>query len=160
MTALKVFIPGLPQGKGRARSRVVHAGGRAFATHYTPAKTRAYEGVIAHAGAAAMNGAAPMTCPVLLHFVAILPVPQSWPAWKREAALAGGVMPTTKPDMDNVEKALLDGFNEVIWKDDVQVVDCTKSKRYGEVPGISVTITRHVAQSAQDARKGAVREAA
>jgi Holliday junction resolvase RusA-like endonuclease len=153
MTPIRVFIPGVPQGKGRARTRVVHANGRAFAAHYTPAKTRTYEGVIATAGSTAMNGAPPMTCPVRLEIVAVVPVPASWPNWKRAAALRGDVLPTTKPDMDNVEKALLDGFNEVIWKDDVQVVRCVKEKRYGELPGVTVHVTPLEAQAAQEARK-------
>lgn len=153
--SIGVFVPGLPQGKGRPRMRVIRKGAHAFASAYTPAKTRTYEGIIATAGAAAMNGRAPLTVPVLLHFTAIVPVPQSWPAWKQEAALRGDVMPTTKPDMDNIEKALLDGFNEVVWKDDVQVVDVTKAKRYGQVPGITVTVTPHAAQSAQEARRRA-----
>lgn len=153
---IRVFVPGLPQGKGRPRLRIVKGGnGQHFASAYTPAKTRSYEGVIATAASTAMNGQPPLTCPVLLDIVAVMPVPQSWPSWKRAAALAGAVMPTTKPDMDNVEKAILDGFNEVVWKDDVQVVDCKKQKRYGEVPGVTVVVVRHAAQSAQEARKAA-----
>lgn len=151
---LRVFVPGLPQGKGRPRLRIVKGkGGQHFASAYTPAKTRTYEGIIATAGAAAMNGAAPMTGPLTLEFIAVLPVPQSWPNWKREAALRGEVLPTTKPDIDNLEKALLDGFNEIVWKDDVQVVRVVKDKRYGEVPGITVTVSARGGQAAQDARK-------
>ncbi len=153
MTPVKVFVPGIPQGKGRARTRVVTAGGRTFATHYTPAKTQAYEGMIAAAAATVMNGAPPMQCPVLLEFKAILPVPQSWPAWKTQAALRGEVVPTTKPDMDNVEKAILDGFNEVVWRDDVQVVDVNKSKRYGPTPGVWVIVTPLALMAAQEKRR-------
>lgn len=151
---VRVFVPGLPQGKGRARTRVI-AGkdGRAFATHYTPAKTRTYEGIIATAGSAAMNGAPLLAGALALEFVAVMQVPQSWPEWKRAAALRGEIAPTTKPDLDNIEKALKDGFNGVIWHDDCQVVGVSKAKKYGDVPGIAAVVSRHPAQAAQDAKK-------
>ncbi|MNP83694.1 Endodeoxyribonuclease RusA [compost metagenome] len=60
---------------------------------------------------------------------------------KRKAmAIAGELFPTKKPDMDNVIKAIYDGLNGVVWKDDVQVVDAFVRKRYGEVPGVHVRI--------------------
>lgn len=156
LDAVSIYVPGLPQGKGRARSRVVHAKGRTFASHYTPAKTRTYEGVIATAASAAMNGRPPMVGPVLLNFVAVVPPPASWPAWKQAAALAGHVSPTTKPDLDNIEKALLDGFNAVVWRDDVQVVAVAKSKGYGQTPGIRAVVSPHPSQAAQDAKRALV----
>lgn len=158
MTPLRVFVPGLPQGKGRARTRViVGKSGKAFAAHYTPEKTRTYEGVIATAGAAALNGAPLLAGPLHLEFTAVVLVPQSWPNWKREAALRGEVLPTTKPDLDNIEKALLDGFNTVIWTDDVQVVRVVKGKAYGATPGITCVVTAVPGQAAQTARKAATR---
>lgn len=46
--ALAFDIPGEPVPKARARSRVVRtAGGKAFAKHYTPGETKAYEQAIA-----------------------------------------------------------------------------------------------------------------
>ena len=38
--------------------------------------------------------------------------------------------PTTKPDVDNLSKAILDAFNGVFWVDDSQVVNITVKKRY------------------------------
>lgn len=153
-TAVRVFVPGLPQGKGRARTRVIHGkAGQAFATHYTPAKTRTYEGIIATAGTTAMNGLPPLDGGLVLEFRAVMPVPASWPEWKRAAALRGEIVPTTKPDLDNIEKALKDGFNGVVWKDDCQVVDVIKGKRYGEMLGITAVVTVYPAQAAQTAKK-------
>ena len=51
-------IPGEPQGKGRPRVGRI-AG---HASMFTPAKTAAYEGLIAHAAQQAMAGAAPVEC--------------------------------------------------------------------------------------------------
>lgn len=68
-------------------------------------------------------------------------VPSSWPKTKKAQALAGTIRPTTKPDQDNVLKAIFDGLNGVAWRDDVQVVDITSRKRYAPLPGVYVEIT-------------------
>lgn len=48
--------------------------------------------------------------------------------------------PTTKPDLDKLTRALLDGITDAgVWVDDGQVISVTATKRYGE-PGVSVSI--------------------
>ena len=130
-------VPGEPQGKGRAK--IVKIGG--FSRMATPQKTAAYEGLIAHAAQQAMCGAAPMDCACAVQLSITLAVPASWSKKKAAAALAGQVMPTKKPDADNVVKAVFDGMNGVVWKDDVQAVDLFLRKRYGATPGVHVRVT-------------------
>ena len=129
-------VPGQPQGKGRPRIGKVGQHARMF----TPQKTAAYEGLIAHAGQLAMNGRPPMLGAVAVVLDIRLQVPASWSRKKAAEALAGRVHPTTKPDIDNTEKAVFDGLNGVVWKDDVQVVDVCKRKRYSDTPGVTVEI--------------------
>jgi len=43
--------------------------------------------------------------------------------------------------VDNVIKAVFDGMNGVVFKDDVQAADVYACKRYDEVPGVQVTVT-------------------
>ena len=40
------------------------------------------------------------------------------------------VLHTKKPDIDNLEKFVLDSLNKVMWKDDSQVFSVVKSKSY------------------------------
>lgn len=40
--------------------------------------------------------------------------------------------PTSRPDLDNYLKALLDAFNGVVLKDDSQVVEFFARKQYGD----------------------------
>ncbi|WP_374349208.1 RusA family crossover junction endodeoxyribonuclease [Chitinimonas sp.] len=141
---LQFSVPGEPQGKGRGR--VVRWGDRAGIK--TPEKTVAYEGLIAHCAACAMGGRALLEGPVAVHMDITVSVPQSWPKRRAADALAGRVLPTKKPDIDNVEKAIFDGLNGIAWRDDVQVVDVTKSKRYGAVPGVLVVVTPLQAEAA------------
>lgn len=129
-------VYGAPQGKGRPRVGRVGANVRMF----TPAKTLAYEGLVAHCGAAAMAGRALIEGPVELRLVIECQVPASWSKRKQAQALAGEILPTTKPDVDNVIKAIGDGLNGVVWRDDVQVTDVITRKRYAEKPQVRVTI--------------------
>lgn len=133
---LTFTVPGTPIGKGRARATI--AGGHA--RMYTPEKTVSYEGLVAHSAQVAMAGAPLIDGPASVLLEIVCQVPASWSQKKRRAALNGTVYPTTKPDIDNVEKAIFDGLNGVVWRDDVQVVEVAKRKRYGDVPGVSVTI--------------------
>ena len=46
----------------------------------------------------------------------------------------------TTPDIDNLEKAILDALNGIMWIDDKQVVAVSKFKFYAETPGVDVWI--------------------
>lgn len=127
-------VPGQPQGKGRPRIGKIGAHARMF----TPAKTVAYEGLIAHAAQLAMAGRPMLDGPVEVSLAIECQVPASWSQKKQRQALAGEVMPTTKPDVDNVVKAVFDGLNGVLWRDDVQVVSLRLRKRYSGTPCVRV----------------------
>lgn len=131
-------IPGEPQGKGRPRVGKIAGQARMF----TPAKTVAYEGLIAHAAQQAMAGAPPVECACAVQLSITVGVPASWSKKKQAAALLGQILPTKKPDADNVVKAVFDGMNGVVWRDDVQAVDVSVRKRYGSTPGVFVRVTQ------------------
>lgn len=130
--ALIFVVPGLPQGKGRAR----FGNGRA----YTPAKTVAYEGLIALAGQEAMSGRPIIEGPVYIVVNAFFPIPKSWSKAKRAAALAGSAWHTGKPDGDNILKAVGDGLNQVVFKDDSQISFAKITKRYAETARVEIMI--------------------
>lgn len=127
-------VPGQPQGKGRAK--IVKIGG--FSRMATPAKTVAYEGLVAHAAQHALNGSPMLDGPVDVNLHIECQVPASWSQKKQRQALAGEIHPTTKPDIDNVVKAIFDGCNGVLWRDDVQVVNVCVAKRYSAAPCVRV----------------------
>lgn len=134
---VRFTIPGEPQGKGRARIGRIAGHARMF----TPAKTLAYEGLVAQMAQEAMAGAPLIEGPASLELDLRFSVPRSAPKRQRADMLAGVMRPTKKPDADNVLKAICDGMNGVVWRDDVQAVDIRVTKRYAEVPGVVVAVT-------------------
>ena len=135
---ITITIPGLPVPKARARSAVIGGSVR----HYTPETTRAYEDRVRMAARVAMAKAPPMEGAALAVIVATLPVPESWSRAKRADALAGRVWPAARPDRDNLAKALQDGCNGIVWRDDAQVVIGLDIKRYGDAPGVVMTVAQ------------------
>lgn len=137
MDRVNFVVPGSPQGKGRpilVRSR---AGGvRAI----TPPKTRGYEAMVMYHARLAMQGQAPYAGACALDVVAYLPIPASWPKWKRDHARLDFLQPTGKPDADNALKIVADACNGIVWRDDAQVVEARIIKRYSDTPRVEVSI--------------------
>lgn len=129
-------IPGEPVAKGRPRATTV--GGHA--RMYTPAKTAAYEQLVAVYAAAAMKKAPLIEHPVQLRLGIYCKVPGTWSKKRRADALAGIERPAKKPDIDNIVKALADGMNGVVWVDDAQIVELACSKWYALEPYVSVNV--------------------
>lgn len=133
MTPIVIELAGEPKGKGRPR--FVRSTGHA----YTPAQTRSYESMLRLAAQEAMAGRIPIDGPVEVEVLACMPIPVSWSKGKRAGAIAGTVKPTSRPDVDNLVK-MLDAFNEVVWRDDKQVVWCRVAKVYSEKPRLRIDV--------------------
>ena len=52
----------------------------------------------------------------------------------------GLILPTKKPDADNIAKAILDALNGLAYYDDAQVVHLEVQKRYSNEPRAEVFI--------------------
>lgn len=140
---VRFVVPGNPVGKGRPRAA---KRGKNIVL-YTPEKTASYESTVALAASQAMAGRPLITGPAEVLMTMVVSVPKSWSKRKQADALAGQTMPTTKPDMDNVLKAIFDAINGIVWNDDVQVVGLRARKVYGATPGVHVTVSPYVSQN-------------
>jgi Holliday junction resolvase RusA-like endonuclease len=128
-----IVIAGDPVAK--ARPRMTRKG---FA--YTPAHVRKYEAHGRLAAQLAMDGRPPIGTPVKLELFAELPIPASWSGRRRALAITGDLLPTSRPDVDNYVKAGLDCLNEIVVRDDSQVVEIRAQKRFGIAPKLVVTV--------------------
>lgn len=134
MTPIVIRLSGAPVAKGRPRFM------RSTGHTYTPAKTRGYEAALRLAGQDAMGGRPPIEGPLAVVVTALLPIPASWSKKKRAAALSGDIHPLIAPDWDNYAKST-DALNEVVWRDDKQIVRGTVEKRYSAAPCLTVEVT-------------------
>lgn len=142
MIAKKLFVPSVPQGKARPRATAV--GG--FARVYTPSTTKLYENLIKIVYQRDYPNEKPTSEPISLELVFRFPYPKS-AYWvvnsKHNGELRSewkGRKFTSKPDIDNLMKAVFDGLNGVAYKDDSQIRHVSASKVYDEKPGVEITI--------------------
>lgn len=54
------------------------------------------------------------------------------------------VLPTKKPDIDNVLKSVLDGLQGVAYKDDKNITSARISKRYSAEPRLEIYMTEEL----------------
>ena len=125
----------------KGRSTPWARAGRKGGFSYTPQHVRKFQDFVKKCAADAMDDRTPLLGPLEVGILFYLPVSDSWPAWKKEAAIEGMVHPTSRPDLDNLAKAIEDACNLVVWKDDSQVVTLKTTKLYGVAPQAQVTVT-------------------
>lgn len=128
-------VDGEPKGKARPRFT---RGGRT----YTPKKTVEYERAIKNAFLAA--GGTLTNLPVTVSINAYYKTPASATKKKAVQMMSGGILPTKKPDTDNIAKAVCDALNGVAYHDDAQVCILHVKKIYSTEPSIVVTVTEIV----------------
>lgn len=133
---ISFVIPGVPVGKGRPK----FAKRGNFTVAYTPEKTASYENLVKVKAEEAMQGRQIIEGAAGIKIRLFVAPPSSWSNKKRMAALNGEIYPTSKPDADNVIKGIFDAMNDIVWRDDKQVVDLQVSKRYDETPRASVEV--------------------
>ena len=136
-TALHIEVPGEPVGKGRPRFARI---GRKAVRAFTPAKTKEYEAKVALFAMSRRKGK-PLNGPVHVRVVAVFKRPKRL---MRKKDPDGLLWHETKPDLDNVIKAAIDGLNGVAFHDDKQVVSITGMAYYCEKtndPRTVITVT-------------------
>lgn len=136
MSGLAFTIPGDPRGKGRPRATTIGGHARMF----TDSKTASYENLVKLAASQALGSRQPFDEPLMMIVTVRMTPAASDSGKKRAAKLAGTILPTKLPDLDNVVKAVLDGCNKVAFRDDALVVRLVAEKAYAETPGVDVMI--------------------
>lgn len=127
------FWKGTPRGQGRPRfSRANGA--------YKSSEDKAYERALCMAYWAEHAGKRPLDGPLTIRIKAIFPIPKSKTKQEQELMRRGEIKPTCRPDMDNIQKSVLDALNKVAFPDDKAVTWLIGQKVYGDVPGVYVEI--------------------
>lgn len=140
---IRFEVPGVPISQPRQRHRVIQRSGKAFAMNYTPAKSPVsdYKARLVLFARQAYAGE-PIDGPVMLTVSARFPVPVSRRDLQRR--IDRGEIPyhISKPEGDNVVKAVQDALNGILWVDDRMIASVTIIKTYAEVPGTVIEVRR------------------
>lgn len=122
-------VPGIPASQPRQRHRViVGKDGRAFAANYTPARdpVNAFKAAVTLAAHNAYDGP-PLDCPVVVYLDFYFPRPKRL-VWKTRPM---PVQPhDSKPDIDNLCKAVTDALIGLAYRDDSQICLVNASKMF------------------------------
>lgn len=130
---IQFFVPGRPQAQG---SKVKGRWGNITEANKELGPWRERVALAAHTSTGGYERIDEGPVAVGLDFVLYRPV----------SASKTKLLPATKkPDIDKMERAILDALTHVIWADDAQVTHVFKRKRvaeFGEVPGVHVWVDR------------------
>lgn len=133
---IEFTIPGKAHGKGRPR---ITFNGK-YAHAYTDQKTANYELLVQQSYFKKYKYFQYKNSPIKVSIDIFLEVPKSEKKSNQEMMLKGEILPTKKPDLDNVAKSILDALNDLAYDDDKQIVELNVTKRYSKTPYTTVRI--------------------
>ncbi len=128
---MKFTIQGIPPKKDRPRFTK-------RGTTYSTAGTKEGEQRVKLSFLSAFGKTKPLESAVSVKINACYSMPKSWSKKKKSAMLQA--YKTTKPDADNVIKAILDGLNGLAYNDDNQVAIVSCVKLYSDSDFVNVEI--------------------
>ena len=125
---IRFILPIVPTAQARPKVAVRGQFAQAYKTKEQQANERTLEACLLE-----HKPEAPLEGPLVLVFIAVLPVPKSVSKKRLMAMLRGEEFPAKKPDLDNLAKQLKDAMTRLqFWKDDSQIVTLRCQKIYGE----------------------------
>ena len=83
---------------------------------------------------------APLTIPLAMDIIFHMPIPNSISSIKKRQMANGIISHIKKPDIDNLQKFLLDCCNKILYEDDSQIVELRAKKIYSNNPGTLVRV--------------------
>jgi Holliday junction resolvase RusA-like endonuclease len=135
---MRVKFKVLGEPKGKQRPRLCKIRGRSIV--YTPKQTTEYEQKIRASCKRLMSEKFPQGIPLEIKITALFSIPKKFNKEQREKSINGELLPTKKPDGDNVIKIVLDALNDTAYFDDSQVCGINFFKKYGEKAQIIIEI--------------------
>lgn len=100
----------------------------------------------------------PLMVPLSLDLVFFMPIPSSLSFVKKRQMANGLIGHSKKPDLDNLVKFVLDCLNELLFKDDSQVIELRAKKVYSTNPGTSIYAIPRTAENNEILYENCTRE--
>lgn len=131
---IEFFVPGKPIPQGS--KRIGRHGKFPIILDDNDKVLRPWRKTVAVAAEFAMQGRKPLDCAVCVSLNFVMPRPKSTPKRSTPKAIR-------KPDLDKLERSILDSITGICVSDDARVVSLIGSKRLAEideVPGVHIGI--------------------
>lgn len=140
--SIRFFVPGIPAPKGSTRAFFVKALGRAVITNAN-AKTKPWEQAVRAEALNAVDPHYPTTQPIAVHATFYFSRPKGHYRTNGEVKPGAPGRHVTKPDLDKLERALLDAMTGIVFVDDSQVCELSSDKRFAmeQGPGVNVIVS-------------------
>lgn len=147
MSSIEFFVPGLAKTAGSKKAIPMFSGqgpGRTFVRSLvvddTGAAGKNWRAVVQLFAKQALPPNFLLRCPINLHLTFRQVRPKSH--WGKKGLKASApALPTTRPDVLKLARAVEDALTGIVWVDDAQICTETLWKRYGENPGVMVCIS-------------------
>lgn len=110
---------------------------------YTPGNTKEYERYLQSLFVIKYPKYIPIETKAKVTIIAYFEIPKSTSKKNTELMLSGEIVPTKKPDIDNIAKVILDGLNKLAFKDDNLVSKIEVEKRYAEKPKVYIKVEEY-----------------
>lgn len=136
MLPITFAVSGEP--KSQPRPKAMRRG--SFVHIYTPATAKVWKGLVASAAKPFLSPV-PIEGPLSLSLDFRFVRPKSHFTSKGALSKSARLAHTTKPDADNLAKAVMDALTDAgLWKDDTQVVQLNVTKSYADTDGVTVRL--------------------
>jgi len=135
MPCFRMILEIEPIPKGRPRFSIIGGGPKRRVIARTPARTQNFENAVREHVVLALNMESkryplfPKGVPVAIDVDFIFPRPANLQRLKDPF---GYIWKPNVPDLDNLQKAVFDALNEIIWHDDSQIIDLRTRKMYSD----------------------------
>lgn len=143
---LSVHVLGVPRPQGSLK--VLPNGGVKYSD-----RTYEWRRLVTATMRHALEDAAPLTGPIVMHVVFELPRPAGHSGTGKNAGVlrsSAPCWPTTAPDLDKLLRAIGDALTDAgAWRDDAQVVEIRARKQYASSDGPGAVIHLFNAEEAQ-----------
>ncbi len=127
--SLRIEVFGDPIAQGSKRAFVVK--GKAILTESAGGRLKTWRSEIVSAARDQLNGDGPMTGPVRVTLF----------FWVRQPKRSKNALPIVRPDVDKLERAILDSLVAAgVMRDDAQVTTISSRKRYGDPPRCVIAV--------------------
>ena len=136
MNLFSILVQGKLVGKERPR-RGKHG------KFYTPQKTKAYERMVGYLIKEKMRKERKIITDksVGIGLIIYYKIPKSWSKKKKKALINQEIRGAVKPDVDNIQKIIMDSLKGIYYTDDAQVGKIFYvERRYAMEPGVHISI--------------------